>query len=73
MASVINHSDTPRSPGPATRRRGRLQLLLILLLKVNDKGLPEPGLRALASAIDLGARGKVALEGSTLLSWDEHA
>lgn len=32
MASVINHSDTPRSPGPATRRRGRLQLLLILLL-----------------------------------------
>ncbi|WP_244904349.1 AvrE-family type 3 secretion system effector [Pseudomonas fragi] len=44
-----------------------------VLLKVNDKGLPEPGLRALASAIDLGARGKVALEGSTLLSWDEHA
>ena len=44
-----------------------------VLLKVNDKGLPAPGLRALASAIDLGARGKVALEGSTLLSWDEHA
>lgn len=34
MASVINHSDTPRSPDPAKRRRGRLQLLLILLLTV---------------------------------------
>lgn len=44
-----------------------------VLLKVNDKGMPEPGLRALAGAIDLGARGKVALEGNTLLSWDEHA
>ena len=32
MASVINRSDTPRSPDPAIRRRGRLQLLLILLL-----------------------------------------
>lgn len=34
MASVINYSDTPRSPDPAKRRRGRLQLLLILLLTV---------------------------------------
>lgn len=32
MASVINRSDTTRSPDPAKRRRGRLQLLLILLL-----------------------------------------
>lgn len=43
-----------------------------VLLKVNDKGMPEPGLRAFAGAIDLGPRGMVALEGSTLLSWDEH-
>ena len=43
-----------------------------LLLKVNDKGMPEPGLRALAGVIDLGPRGMVALEGSTLLTWDEH-
>ena len=43
-----------------------------VLLKVSDKGVPAPGLRALASAVDLGPRGKVALEGSTLLSWDVH-
>ena len=41
-----------------------------VILKVVDKGLPEPGLQALASAVDLGQRGKVALEGRTVLCWD---
>ena len=44
-----------------------------VMLKVIDKGLPEPGQQALASAVDLGQRGKVALEGSTLLCWDSQA
>ena len=44
-----------------------------VLFKVIDKGLPEPGLRALANAVDLGQRGKVALEGNTLLCWDSQA
>ena len=39
MASVINRSDTPRSPDPAIRRRGRLQLLLILLLTLGPMAL----------------------------------
>ena len=41
-----------------------------VMLKVIEKGLPEPGLQALTGAIDLGQRGKVALEGRRLLSWD---
>lgn len=44
-----------------------------VLLNVIDKGVPEPGLQALAGAVDLGPRGKVALEGGTLLSWDPSA
>ena len=44
-----------------------------VLCKVIDKGVPEPGLRVLANAVDLGQRGKVALEGSTLLCWDSQA
>ena len=39
MASVINRSDTPRSPDPAIRRRGRLQLLLIMLLTLGPMEL----------------------------------
>lgn len=34
MGTAINPPDTARSPAPATRRRGRLQLILILLLTV---------------------------------------
>ena len=34
MATAINPPDTARAPSPATRRRGRLQLILILLLTV---------------------------------------
>ena len=44
-----------------------------VMVKVNDEGLPEPAIRTLASAVDLGPRGKVALEGSTLLCWDSQA
>lgn len=44
-----------------------------VLLNVIDKGIPGPDLRALAGAVDLGPRGKVALEGGTLLSWDPSA
>ena len=44
-----------------------------VLFKVIDKGIPEPGLRVLANAVDLGQRGKVALEGNTLLCWDAQA
>lgn len=40
-----------------------------VLLNVIDKGMPQPSLHALARAVDLGQRGKVALEGGTLLSW----
>lgn len=36
-----------------------------VLLNFIDNGIPEP-----AGVVDLGQRGKVALEGSTLLSWD---
>ena len=34
MGTAINQPDTARVPSPATRRRGRLQLILILLLTV---------------------------------------
>ena len=34
MATAINPPDTARAPSPATRRRGRLQLILILLLTI---------------------------------------
>ena len=34
MGTAINPSDTQRASAPATRRRGRLQLILILLLTV---------------------------------------
>ena len=34
MATAINPPDTARTPSPATRRRGRFQLILILLLTV---------------------------------------
>ena len=34
MGTAINPPDTPRAIAPATRRRGRLQLILILLLTV---------------------------------------
>ena len=34
MGTAINPPDTARSPAPVTRRRGRLQLILILLLTV---------------------------------------
>ena len=44
-----------------------------VILKVIDKGLPEPGMRGLANTVDLGQRGKVALEASTLLCWDAQA
>ena len=44
-----------------------------VLFKTIDKGGPQPGLRALANAVDLGQRGKVALEGNTLLCWDSSA
>lgn len=44
-----------------------------VLLKVIDKGMPEPALQVLAGAVDLGHRGKVALEGDRLLCWDSDA
>lgn len=44
-----------------------------VILKVIDKGLPEPGMHSLANTVDLGQRGKVALQASTLLCWDAQA
>ncbi|WP_300729766.1 AvrE-family type 3 secretion system effector [Pseudomonas sp.] len=44
-----------------------------VMLKVIDRGMPEPGPRVLAGAVDLGQRGKVALEGDRLLCWDQGA
>lgn len=44
-----------------------------VMLKVVDRGVPDLDLKALAGSIDLGQRGKVALEGGTLMSWDSAA
>jgi len=44
-----------------------------VMFKAIDKGVPQPGLGALAGAVDLGQRGKVALQGNTLLCWDSPA
>lgn len=41
-----------------------------VLVKGIEKGLPLPSVQALASAIDLGQRGKVALDAGNLLTWD---
>lgn len=61
---------TPLSHGPYQASGWNLS---DAILRVNDKGLPEPGLRTLAGMVDLGPRGKVALEGNTLLCWNGHA
>lgn len=44
-----------------------------VMFKAIDKGVPQPGPGALAGAVDLGVRGKVALQGNTLLCWDSPA
>jgi predicted component of type VI protein secretion system len=41
-----------------------------VLVKGIEKGLPLPSLPALSTAVDLGERGKVALDAGTLLTWD---
>lgn len=41
-----------------------------VLVKGIEKGLPLPSLQALAAAVDLGQRGKVALDAGNLLTWD---
>lgn len=41
-----------------------------VMLKVTDRGIPDPDLRVLAGAVDLGQRGKVALAGDRLLCWE---
>jgi hypothetical protein len=41
-----------------------------VLVKGIEKGLPQPSLQALAGAVDLGQRGKVALDEGNLLVWD---
>lgn len=41
-----------------------------VLVRGIEKGLPQPGLRALAGVIDLGQRGRVACEGERLLCWE---
>ena len=38
-----------------------------------EKGLPLPSQQALTAAVDLGARGKVALDSGALLAWDAGA
>lgn len=58
---------TPLSDGPDQVSGWNLS---DVMLRVNDKGLPEPGLRTLAGMVDLGPRGKVALEGNSLLCWN---
>ncbi|SQH31893.1 AvrE-family type 3 secretion system effector [Pseudomonas mucidolens] len=40
------------------------------LVKGIEQGLPQPSLQALASAIDLGPRGKVTCDEGNLLCWD---
>lgn len=44
-----------------------------VLVKGIEKGLPLPSLQALAAAVDLGQRGKVALDAGSLLTWDDAA
>ncbi|AKS06522.1 AvrE-family type 3 secretion system effector [Pseudomonas trivialis] len=44
-----------------------------VLVKHIEKGLPLPSLQALASAVDLGQRGKIALDAGNLLTWDATA
>ena len=58
---------TPLSDGPDQVSGWNLS---DVILRVNDTGLPEPGLRTLAGMVDLGSRGKVALEGNSLLCWN---
>ncbi|WP_256352126.1 AvrE-family type 3 secretion system effector [Pseudomonas yamanorum] len=41
-----------------------------VLVKGIEKGLPQPSLQALASTVDLGQRGKIALDEGNLLVWD---
>lgn len=41
-----------------------------VLVKGIEKGLPLPSQQALAAAVDLGPRGKVALDVGNLLTWD---
>ena len=61
---------TPLSHGPDQASGWNLS---DVILRVNDTGLPEPGLQTLAGRVDLGPRGKVALEGNTLLCWNERS
>lgn len=44
-----------------------------VLVKGIEKGLPLPSQQALAAAVDLGQRGKVALDAGSLLTWDAAA
>ncbi|AZF03495.1 AvrE-family type 3 secretion system effector [Pseudomonas sp. R5-89-07] len=44
-----------------------------VLVKGIEKGLPLPSQQALATAVDLGPRGRVALDSGVLLSWDAAA
>lgn len=44
-----------------------------VLVKGIEKGLPLPSQQALAASIDLGLRGKVALDSGRLLSWNAGA
>ncbi|MFL1391561.1 AvrE-family type 3 secretion system effector [Pseudomonas tritici] len=44
-----------------------------VLVKHIEKGLPLPSLQALSTAVDLGQRGKIALDAGNLLTWDATA
>ncbi|NWC74165.1 AvrE-family type 3 secretion system effector [Pseudomonas sp. P7759] len=44
-----------------------------VLVKGIEKGLPLPSQQALAAAVDLGQRGRVALDAGSLLTWDAAA
>ncbi|WP_242487782.1 AvrE-family type 3 secretion system effector [Pseudomonas sp. TH31] len=41
-----------------------------VLVKGVEQGLPLPSLQALAAVVDLGQRGRLALDAGSLLSWD---
>lgn len=70
---VDTHKQLHSSPVKGADKGGSGWNLSDVLLKVIDKGMPEPSQRVLAGAVDLGQRGKVALEGDRLLSWDPGA
>lgn len=60
----------PLSDADALRPQWNLSDVLV---KGIEKGLPLPSQQALAAAVDLGQRGKVALDAGSLLTWDAAA